>query len=239
MVGIIVITAEEKVLTSTPEAFLSNASYATHDASILRDEKAFEKALEDSRIKTTASPHPHLLVGHPSHWPRSVVKSQQQFFSNATNSPTTVMVDSALLAAYGTARSVALVIELHSGGYSVGPVMEYDCKPFMPVSGSDLFAVVDQALQSTDLERRPLLMDNVVVTGLLWSMEREKDIIHRLQARYGTVSAFPSDTQIRTVVARHIPEYHVELHKINPSAQQVCSLFGAAISCRALLEMHK
>lgn len=87
-----------------------------------------------------------------------------------------------------------------------------------------------------DPEKRPLLLDSIVLTGLGSQLRGLSPAFTSALTSILPVSGFPGDHQSNTVTLRHVPEYYPEVWQ---AAGPVCAWFGAGITAKMVFPDSK
>lgn len=251
MVVVAVLTSAGSLMIGSPEAVSSSYTFSTYPAPMLRPKSlspssslSVNSFFTEIFDKMSIRGRTQIVLGIPSHFDQqssNLLRSSLTWDGKISN-PT--IIDSSLLAAYACARGTCLVVEIFHEeedddtqlSFSICPIIEYTQLKYHCIICKNLVRGVKECLRNVDLDKHPALLDNLILTGPAWTATLEEDIVGSLKKQLAAVSSYPSDSQIRTVTARHIPEYHSELLKsAGPDVQKTCAIFGAAISCKALL----
>lgn len=229
-VTILLITNDLHVLSTTSDAFLTDGAFTTSPQSPT-DDHAIETAC---KLVEAGKP---TCIGYPPTWPRSLVARLLKAASERCGQ--LAAVPTSLLAAYGCAKGNAIAVQVSDKD---GPVTVSAVVDWQPVTATTTtidtidLSTITLLNDNIEADKRAAVMDNLIVTGTGWTPDVERQVLAQVQ-RLATVSTFPGDLQVRAVNVRHCPEYHVEVLRCVSveRMQPVVAIFGATISCRALL----
>lgn len=96
--------------------------------------------------------------------------------------------------------------------------------------------VIMSLVNKMDPEKRPLLLDSIVLTGLGCQLRGLSSTFTSALTSILPVSGFPGDHQSNKITLRHVPEYYPEVWQ---AAGPVCAWFGAGITAKMVFPDNK
>lgn len=89
--------------------------------------------------------------------------------------------------------------------------------------------ILSAILNAVEADRRPILLDSVILTGLGSQLPGLADALTKALTAVLSVSTFPADHQSGNMTIRHVPEYYPEVWR---AAGPVAAWFGAGITAK-------